>query len=69
MSDLIDECRSLGIEFDKTEMMVEKLQDTLWEAERERTNMEEAGEDTTLQDIAIHRLRQKLNDAIAEIKS
>jgi hypothetical protein len=67
MGNILDQCRRLGISFDGDIRVVADLQELLWEAERERDNMEGNGEDVTVQNLVVDRLRQELNAALQKL--
>ncbi len=67
MGNILDQCRRLGITFDGDTRAVADLQELLWEAERERDNLEDSGEDVTVQNAVVDRLRQELNAALEKL--
>ena len=68
MSDIFGKARSLGIELDKKFDRLERLQEALTEALSERAYLEEAGENTLLQDNLIEAIREEIEKTAEEIK-
>ena len=67
MRNILDQCRRLVITFDNDVLAVADLQDLLSEAERERDVMEDFGEDVTVQNIVIDRLKRELKAALEKV--
>jgi hypothetical protein len=68
VEDILDECRWLGIKFSKEVEVVAELERLLWKVERQRAQMEEVGENTSLQEIIIERIRRERDVAVEKIK-
>ena len=67
MSDIVGTARSLGIKLDKKFDRLERLQEVLAEALSERACLEEAGENTLLQDNLIAAIREEIDKAVEEL--
>ena len=67
MSDIFGTARRLGIKLDEKFDRLEKLQEVLAEALAERANLEDAGENTLLQDNLIDGIRKEIDKAAEEL--
>jgi hypothetical protein len=66
VSDIFGTARRLGIKLDEKFDRLEKLQEALAEALSERACLEEAGENTLLQDNLIAAIREEIDKAAEE---
>ena len=64
MEDILGRAKSLGIKFEKEIeedlVRLSELQELLHDASRQRTDFEEGGEDTTLHNEVIAKIREKI---------
>jgi hypothetical protein len=67
VSDIFGTARRLGIKLDEKFDRLEKLQEVLAEALAERANLEDAGENTLLQDNLIDGIRKEIDKAAEEL--
>jgi hypothetical protein len=67
MEDILTKARRLGIDFGDDIYRQVELQETLFQAERERESMEEAGESTVVHNAVIKKLREEIDRISAQL--
>jgi hypothetical protein len=72
VEDILGRAKSLGIEFDE-EMdenldLLSELQELLHDAERQRSRLEEEGDETALHDKVIAKLREEIRDLSRKLR-
>jgi hypothetical protein len=65
---ILETCKSYGIEFGDDYKRAVKLQDEILKLERIRGQAEHPGEETRIHDLALPKLRSKLKDLLDKLK-
>ncbi len=68
MENVLDRAKSLGIKFDKKLDRLAELQELLHVAECQRTGLDEKGEDTSLHDVVIEKVREAIDAESEQVR-